>query len=218
MPATTDHGAIVGVILAGGRGTRMGDADKPLLSVSGKPMLARVIERLRPQVDRLVLNANGDPVRFVSFGLPVVSDTVEGFAGPLAGIFAGMRWAAQNAPGARFIVSVAADTPFFPPDLVSRLAAAGGELEDAIPLAASATGVHPVFALWPTVLADALEESLASGRNRKVVDFADAHGRIDVPFEAVTLADGTTVDPFFNVNAPEDVTAAEKIALALQSP
>ena len=206
---------IAGVILAGGLGRRMGGGDKPLVAVGGRPMLAWVIERLAPQVRALVINANGDPSRFAEYGLPVVPDTIEGFAGPLAGILAGMRWAEANVPAARFIVSVAADTPFFPGDLVLRLAESCAGDATGIALAASADGVHPVFGLWPVALAGDLETFLATGVSGKILAFVDRHQRADVFFEPLPLPGGDTVDPFFNVNTPEDAARAEQIALAL---
>ena len=152
---------VAGVILAGGLARRMGGGDKALLELAGRPLLAHVIERLAPQVDELVLNANGDPARFAQFGLPVVPDTVEGFAGPLAGVLAGMRWAAAR--GHQDVASAAGDTPFFPTDLVARLQAARGDQ----PICMAATrdperglSEHPTFALWPVRLADDLEKSL----------------------------------------------------------
>jgi molybdenum cofactor guanylyltransferase len=203
--------SIAGVVLAGGRATRMGGGDKPLRELAGRPMLARVIERLEPQVSAIVLNANGDPARFAAFGLPVVPDSVEGFAGPLAGVLAGLRWAEAAAPGCRFAVSVAGDTPFFPRDLVSRLIAAGGGREDRIVLAASPDGLHPVFGLWPLRLADALERFLTEGEARKILAFTDRHDRTEALFDNVQVA-GETVDPFFNVNTPEEAARAEAIA------
>src|SRR5437773_4160349 len=119
--------SIVGVILAGGRSTRMGGGDKPLVTIAGRPLLARVIDRLRPQVHALALNANGDPARFATFGLPVVPDPVGGFAGPLAGILAGLVWARGEADSARGVVTAAGDTPFFPPDLARRLTGAASD-------------------------------------------------------------------------------------------
>jgi len=217
MPEPVKYsGPHAGLILAGGRGSRMGGGDKPLLPVGGRPMLAHVIERLRPQVERLVLNANGDPARFVQYGLPVVADTIEGFAGPLAGILAGMRWSAANLAEARFMVSAAADTPFFPTDLVARLAAGCGRYEDTIAIAASPAGAHPVFGLWPVALADDLEQFLATGESGKILAFADRHRRVNVPFDEIALPGGRTVDPFFNVNTPEDAAKAEHIAIALE--
>lgn len=205
----------VGVVLAGGLGRRMGGGDKPLLTIGGKTMLARAVERLRPQVDEVVLNANGDPARFAAYGLPVVPDRIEGFAGPLAGLHAGMRWVEKHMPDARFIISVAADTPFFPADLAERLSASSGD--DAIALAASSAGTHPVFGRWPASLADDLEAFLKSGENGKIVAFADRHVRLDVPFDDIEMADGEAVDPFFNVNTPDDAVRAEEIAAALEA-
>jgi molybdenum cofactor guanylyltransferase len=204
-----------GIVLAGGLGRRMGGGDKPLLELRGTPMLARVIERLAPQVERIVINANGDPARFARYGLPVVPDTIDGFAGPLAGILAGMRWSRQNFPEGRFVVSVAADTPFFPNDLVLRLAEGCGRDERTIALAASPAGTHPVFGLWPVALADDLEAFLRSGEGGKILKFADRYLRLNVPFDDIVLPDGTAVDPFFNVNTPEDATRAEEIAAVL---
>jgi molybdopterin-guanine dinucleotide biosynthesis protein A len=206
---------IAGVILAGGLGTRMGGGDKPLIALAGRSMLQRVAERLRPQVDRAVLNANGDPARFAATGLPIVADASQTFAGPLAGILAGMRWTAANLPDARFVVSVAADTPFFPEDLVARLSEGCGRDENTIALAASSAGTHPVFGSWPVALADDLEAFLASGAGGKILAFADRHVRLNVPFDDLTLPDGTRIDPFFNVNTPEDAARAEAIAAAL---
>jgi molybdopterin-guanine dinucleotide biosynthesis protein A len=207
---------IVGVILAGGLGRRMGGGDKPLYVVGGRPMLAHVIDRLGPQVERVVINANGDPARFAPYGLPVVPDPIAGFLGPLAGILAGLRWSAANAPKARLVASVAGDTPFFPADLVARLAHAQAGRHDAIALAASAGGTHPVFGLWPIALAGELEAFLKSGDTGKILVFVDRHTRIDVPFENIPLPDGENADPFFNVNTPEDARRAEEIATALR--
>jgi molybdopterin-guanine dinucleotide biosynthesis protein A len=180
-------------------------------------MLDRVIARLSPQVQRIVINANGDPARLNPRRLPVVADPIEGFAGPLAGILAGMRWSRVNEPAARFLVSVAADTPFFPRDLVSRLSVACGCDEATIALAASAAGTHPVFGLWPLAVADELEESLRSGSDRKVLAFADRHIRVNVPFEDLLLPTGDRIDPFFNVNTPPEAAEADRIAAALDT-
>jgi len=206
----------VGVILAGGLGRRMGGGDKPLMTIGGRPMLDRVVERLTPQVDKVVLNANGDPARFAGYGLPVVPDSIQGFAGPLAGLHAGMRWAEKNMPQARFIVSAAADTPFFPENLVPRLTACGADAEDTIALAASPAGTHPVFGRWPVAVADDLEAFLKTGESGKILVFADRYIRLNVPFEEIALSNGGTVDPFFNVNTPEEAARAEEIAAALE--
>jgi molybdopterin-guanine dinucleotide biosynthesis protein A len=194
---------IAGVILAGGRASRMGGSDKGLLPLAGRPILARVIDRLRPQVDALALNANGDPARFAAFGLPVLADSVPGHPGPLAGVLAGMDWAA--AQGASALVTAAADTPFFPADLVARLRAAGPFAMAATPGEAGPER-HPTFALWPVSLRDDLCAALASGL-RKVIAWTDPHGCATVLFP----------DPqaFFNVNTPEDLARAEALAETL---
>jgi molybdopterin-guanine dinucleotide biosynthesis protein A len=210
MPAA--HPRPTGIVLAGGLGRRMGGGDKPLISIAGRPMLRRVIDRLAPQVERLAINANGDPSRFSAYRLPVVADTIGGFAGPLAGILAGMRWSAENAPAALFMASVAGDTPFFPETLVSRLMAAAGDGERTIAIAASAEGVHPVFGLWPVAVADDLQRFLASGANPKILDFVGRFRRVDVQFGDIVLGEGSTIDPFFNINTPDDAARAEKIA------
>jgi molybdopterin-guanine dinucleotide biosynthesis protein A len=203
-------GPHAGVILAGGHGTRMGEGvEKPLLAIGGKPMLARVIERLSPQVERMVLSANGDLTRFADFGLPIVADAAG--VGPLAGLLAGMRWAEANLPAARFIASVASDTPFFPADLVARLSEGCGRDENTVALAASPAGTHPVFGLWPVKLADGLERFLKSTEHPKVLTFADRFMRLNVVFSDIILASGEEVDPFFNVNTPEDAERAEAI-------
>ncbi len=209
-------GPHAGVILAGGKSTRMGVEDKALMLLGGKPMIERVIERLRPQVERIVISANGDLSRFSAFGLPVVSDAFEGYVGPLAGLHAGMLWSEANLPEARFIVSVAADTPFFSTDLVARLAEGCGRDENTVALAASTNGTHPIFGLWPVKLADGLERLLASGKTGKMLDFADRFMRLNVPFDDIVLPDGKTVDPFFNVNTPEHAAEAEAVVAALE--
>ncbi len=206
---------IAGVVLAGGLARRMGGGDKTLKTIGGRPMLAMVIERIAPQVSALAINANGDPARFTAFDLPVIADTIGGFAGPLAGILAGMVWARANHPGCRYLASVAGDTPFFPADLVAKLAAGCGEAEDTIALAASANGVHPVFGLWPVALADDLEDFLTKGDTRKILAFTDAYVRRNVPFDDIELAGDEPVDPFFNINAPQDVVRAEAVVQAL---
>jgi molybdopterin-guanine dinucleotide biosynthesis protein A len=209
-------GPHVGVVLAGGKSARMRVKDKALMPLGGRPMIARVIERLKPQVERAIISANGDPTRFSSLGLPVVSDLFGGFLGPLAGLHAGMRWSEANLPEAKFIVSVAADTPFFPADLVVRLAEGCGRDENTVALAASTNGTHPIFGLWPVKLADGLERLLKTGKAGKMIDFADRFMRLNVPFDDVVLPNGKTVDPFFNINTPEDAAVAEKIVAALE--
>lgn len=197
----------LGVILAGGLATRMGGGDKGLLELGGRPILDHVIDRLAPQVGALALNANGDPARFAGYDLPVVADSIEGFAGPLAGVLAGLDWAAGQ--GAEAIVTAAADTPFFPRDLVARLVAAAEGQEHPLVLAATPDPKrgqvrHPTFGLWPVALRENLRSALADGL-RKVVLWTDGHAGREVLFE-----DGPP-DPFFNVNTPEDLTEARAI-------
>ena len=199
---------IAGVILAGGLARRMGGGDKALLRLGGETLLARVIARLKPQVGEIVLNANGDPARFAEFGLPVVADTVAGFAGPLAGVLAGMRWAAAR--GHTHVASAAGDTPFFPADLVARLAQAARSGGQPIALAATndpgrGLSEHPTFGLWPVDLADNLEQSLTVGNMRKIIVWTSRHGCARAVFD-----EGAEY-PFFNVNTPEDIIEAERI-------
>ncbi len=195
--------APVGVILAGGRATRMGGGDKGALLLGGETLLSRVVGRIAPQVSSLVLNANGDAARFDAYGLPVTPDSLAGFPGPLAGVLAGMDWAADH--GASHILTAAADTPFFPLDLGARLAEAGD-----FTLAATRdpdSGKlyrHPTFGLWPVALRGDLRAALKDGL-RKVVLWTDGHntGLAEFPVEPF--------DPFFNVNTPEDLAAAEAL-------
>jgi molybdopterin-guanine dinucleotide biosynthesis protein A len=204
-----------GLLLAGGQSRRMSDAfaagrgDKGLLDLSGKPMLGHVIERLAPQAGRIVINANGDPARFASFNLPVVPDTIEGYAGPLAGILAGLRWSIVNAPDATHVVSVSTDAPFLPADLVTKLQQGLATASGSIALAQSGGELHPVIGLWPIALADDLEQALRAG-TRKVLAWTDRHGTIPVEFPFSYLK-GRYVDPFFNANTPEELAEARQL-------
>ncbi len=198
---------VVGILLAGGKSSRMGGGDKCLLPLAGRPILAHVIERLKPQVAELIISANGDPARFSAFGLPVVEDRLGFYAGPLAGILAGLEWARTNRPESRFAITAASDTPFLPADLVDRLRSASGEGEANLVVARSAEGMHPVFGLWPVTLAPDLEASLMSG-DRKVSDWVRQHQAREVMFPPVKI-EGRTIDPFFNVNRPDELAAAE---------
>ena len=192
----------LGVILAGGQARRLGGGDKALHEVGGRPLLAHAIERLRPQVSRIVLNANGDPARFDAFGLPVVPDTVEGFAGPLAGVLAGLDWAAENASECEWVVTVATDAPFFPDDLVARFMAAVDSKEYDLACAETGGRTHPVFGLWPVRLRADLRRALVDEDIRKVDRWTARHRLAVISFPA------PVVDPFFNINRPEDVAAA----------
>jgi molybdopterin-guanine dinucleotide biosynthesis protein A len=205
---------IIGVLLAGGRSSRMGGGDKCLLRLGGRPLLAHAIERLRPQVETMVLNANGDPSRFASFGLPVVADSVEDFAGPLAGVLAGMEWAKAHqpdasVPDARCIVTAATDTPFFPAELVARLRQAVAGRDDTLAIARSEDGEHYAFGLWPLALAPYLRRGLDEER-RKAGDFIHTHGAIFVDFEPQRIG-ATSLDPFFNINEQRDLARAEAL-------
>ena len=188
-----------GVILAGGLATRMGGGDKCLLPLGGAPMLVGIIARLQPQVSALALNANGDAARLARFGLPVVADSVDGFAGPLAGVLAGLDWAAEQS--IESIVTAAGDTPFFPQDLVVRLLAATEGMEHPLALAATPDGRQPTFGLWPVALRHDLRAALEGGL-RKVVMWTGAHGGRVAEFDGAG-------DPFFNINTPEDLAKAE---------
>ncbi len=199
------------VVLAGGRSTRMGQ-DKALLMLGGKPLVAHVLERLRPQAGAVTINTNGDPSRFAGLAAPVLGDTVAGYPGPLAGLLAGMEWA--KSIGSTFVVTLPTDSPFIPRDLVARLTASQSDPARPI-LAASFGRRHPVAGLWPVSLAGALRDFLAAGETYKVSVFADRHGAVSVDFPSIEL-DGRTVDPFFNVNTPEDLALAETILKELQ--
>lgn len=198
--------SIIGVLLAGGLAQRMGGGDKPMQTIGGQSMLARVIARLAPQCDGLILNANGDPARFADLKLPVVADTVDGFPGPLAGILAGLDWVAANRPEVRWMLSVAADCPFLPRDLVSRLDHARRAQDAPLSVAASGGQNHHVIALWSLALHEPL-------RNAVVNEGCRAVGRWMARYP-VAIAEWpvTPFDPFFNANTPGDLAEAERLA------
>ena len=194
-----------GVVLAGGLARRMGGGDKSLRLLGGRPLLEHIVERVRPQVGPLVLNANGDPGRFAAFGLPVVPDTIEGFAGPLAGVLAGMEWAVAEAPDCQFLASFPGDSPFLPRDLVARLARAI-EAEGADMACAASNGrAHPVAGLWPVRLAADLRRAMVEEEVRKVDVWTARYRLATVQFAA------DPYDPFFNANRPDDLTLAERM-------
>jgi molybdopterin-guanine dinucleotide biosynthesis protein A len=196
----------LGLILAGGLARRMGGGDKPRTSIGGATILSRVIERMAPQCARLILNANGDSARFADTGLPVIADDVPDFAGPLAGILAGLDWAAAHAPDTPYVVSVPGDCPFLPRDLVARLHQAWQVQGTPLACATSGEWRHPVVGLWPVALRADLRRALTREGLRKIEIWTARHG--------VALTDWPVepVDPFFNVNTPEDAAAAERIA------
>ena len=195
---------IAGVILAGGLSRRMGGGDKCLRDLAGRPLLAHILERVRPQVGSVVLNANGDPARFAAFGLPIAADSIPGFAGPLAGILAGLDWAAANAPQCRRVASFAADAPFLPRDLVARLTAAADREGADLACAASAGQTHPVFGLWRVDLREALRDALVREQIHKVDRWTARYKLAQAEFPVAPH------DPFFNANRPEDLAAAEQ--------
>jgi molybdenum cofactor guanylyltransferase len=196
----------LGVVLAGGLARRMGGGDKARIRIGGQTILERVLARFGPQCMGIILNANGDPARFVDTGLPVVPDSVPDFAGPLAGILAGLDWAAAHAPEVSDIVSAPGDCPFLPDDLVARLAAA--RRGAGVPLACARSGEwrHPVLGLWPVALRDDLRRALVEEKLHKIEAWTARHG--------VAIADwpATPIDPFFNVNTPRDAAEAERLA------
>lgn len=199
----------VGVILAGGQATRMGGGDKCLKELGeGATLLDIVIGRLRGQIGGVAINANGDPDRFSRFGLPVLSDQITGYVGPLAGVLAGLNWAAQS--GASHVISVAGDTPFFPLDLVAKLALSRARSGLAIAASADHDGKlwrQPTFGIWPVALKDDLERALVTEGIRKIVAWTDKHGAGSALFDS---SDG--LDPFFNVNTPDELERARIIA------
>jgi molybdenum cofactor guanylyltransferase len=199
---------VAGVLLAGGLARRMGGGDKPLRTIGGRPLLELVIERMRPQVSALVLNANGDPARFAVYGLPVVADSIADFAGPLAGVLAGLDWAAANRADCTMVASVATDAPFLPEDLVARLAAGMAEAGADLACAASGGQAHPVIGLWPVRLRDALRRALVEEGVRKVDLWTARYRLATVEFPL------TAIDPFFNANRPEDLDRAAALLAA----
>lgn len=196
---------VLGVLLAGGQARRMGGGDKCLRPLGGRPILAHVIERARPQCVAMILNANGAPGRFASFGLPVVADGVEGFAGPLAGVLAGLEWAQAWHSEIPWVVTIATDSPFFPTDLVTMLLEAVEVAHADLACAASEGRTHPVFGLWPVRLADDLRGAMVEEGIRKVDVWTARHQLIEVAFPTAPI------DPFFNTNRPEDLAEAERL-------
>jgi molybdopterin-guanine dinucleotide biosynthesis protein A len=196
---------VAGILLAGGLSRRMGGGDKALRQIAGESILARVVSRVRPQVEALALNANGDPQRFVAFGLPVVPDSVPGFPGPLAGVLAGLDWAAEAAPRCSHVASFATDAPFLPVDFVDCLVEALRREPVDLVCAWSGGRPHPVFGLWPVRLRDQLRDALAREGVRKVDVWTERYRLAYAEFPAEPL------DPFFNANAPEDLAEAERL-------
>jgi molybdopterin-guanine dinucleotide biosynthesis protein A len=198
--------ATPGVLLAGGLARRMGGGDKPMRQIGGRTILDRVIARLKPQCDGLVLNANGDPARFAGFGLPVIADTVADFPGPLAGILAALDWAAANRPEISWVLSAAADCPFLPRDLVARLHRARAEENAQLAVAASGAQSHPVIGLWSVSLREELRHALVVEDVRKIDRWTARYKLATVTWPTEPL------DPFFNANTMDDLAEAERLA------
>ena len=197
---------IPGVLLAGGLARRMGGGDKPMRSIGGRTILARVIARLQPQCDGLLLNANGDPARFAAFGLPVIPDGVADFPGPLAGILAALDWAAINRPDVAFVLSAAADCPFLPRDLVLRLTGALEAENAELAVAASDGQSHPVIGLWSVRLRQELRHALVVDDIRKIDRWTARYKLVTVTWPTAPL------DPFFNANTMDDIAEADRLA------
>ena len=203
---TSEVSGVPGVVLAGGLARRMGGGDKPLREIGGRTILVRVIERLEPQCQSLLLNANGDLRRFASFGLPVVADNIADHPGPLAGILAGLDWVAANRPGAQWMLSAPGDCPFLPRDLVARLSQGARAQGAQLAVAASRGRSHPVIGLWSVALRDALRQALVIEGLRKVDDWV-------ARYRVATVAwPGEPLDPFFNANTVGDLAEAERLA------
>ena len=197
---------LCGVLLAGGQSRRMGGGDKCLREIAGRSVLARIVERIAPQVERLVLNANGDTTRFAAFGLETVPDAIGDFAGPLAGVLTGMEWAAAAGAGFTHILTVPTDAPFLPRDLARRLAApiAAGEAD--MTCASSDGQAHPVVGVWPISLSGDLKRAMVEEDIRKVDRWTARYRLTQVDFGCEPF------DPFFNMNRPEDAHRAEDFA------
>lgn len=197
--------AVAGVLLAGGLSRRMGGGDKCLRALGGMTVLDRIVARVRPQVSHLVLNANGDPSRFASVGLSVIADSIEGFAGPLAGVLTGLEWTARNHPDCRWLASFPTDAPFLPHDLVRRMLRAVEASGADMACARSDGRAHPVIGLWPVRLADTLRRAMVEEELKKVDLWTDRFRLEHVDFPT------DPIDPFFNTNRPEDLDEAETL-------
>jgi molybdopterin-guanine dinucleotide biosynthesis protein A len=202
----TEVPATPGVLLAGGLARRMGGGDKPMRAIGGRTILARIIARLAPQCDGLILNANGDPARFAAFGLPVIADTVKDFPGPLAGILAALDWTAESRPEVSWVLSAAADCPFLPRDLVARLHRARIAEGAQLAVAASDGQSHPVIGLWSVNLREELRHALVKEDIRKIDRWTARYRLATVTWPA------TPLDRFFNANTMDDIAEAERLA------
>ncbi|HEX9568746.1 MAG TPA: molybdenum cofactor guanylyltransferase MobA [Rhodospirillales bacterium] len=197
---------VAGVLLAGGLARRMGGGDKGMRRLGGRPIMERILARVRPQVTTLLVNANGDPARFEGYGLQVMGDVVSGYAGPLAGVLTGLEWAAEHAPtGTRFVASFAIDAPFVPLDLVARLRRAVTDEGAEMACAASGGRTHPVFGLWPIEIAAELKRAMTDEEIRKIDRWTARYDLVEVDFPTEPF------DPFFNINDPGNLAEAERL-------
>lgn len=203
---TNDRPATLGVLLAGGLARRMGGGDKPMKAIGGRTILERVVTRLAPQCDELILNANGDPARFASIGLPIVADTIEGFAGPLAGVLTALDWTAAHRPDIQWVLSAATDCPFLPHDLVARMQRARIEQDTQLAVAASGGQIHHGIGLWNVALRDPLRHALVVEDIRRISRWTARYKTATVTWPTVPL------DPFFNANTIDDIAEAERLA------
>lgn len=201
---------VVGVLLAGGQSRRMGGGDKYFLDLQGESILNRVIKKAQTQVDHLIINANGDPARFDDYKLPVVCDSIEGHQGPLAGILTGMEWASENMPEVEWIVTFPTDAPFFPDDLVARLLETVKDGQFDMACAKSDGRAHPVFAIWPVKLKQDLHHALGIEEIRKIDLWTSRYRIAHVDFSV------EPIDPFFNINRPEDLDAAQNMSATVE--
>ena len=199
---------IIGLVLAGGRSQRMGGRDKAFLPLAGTDLVRQALARLAPQCGRVIINANRETARLAELGAPVISDSVTGYAGPLAGILAGLDWLADHAPDAA-LLTVPVDGPFFPDDLGAKLLAAVKSTGAAIACAQSGGRRHGVYGLFSAALRDDLRRALTVDGVRKVDSWLARH---DV---AVAEWPIQPIDPFFNVNTPDDLARAEQHVRAL---
>jgi molybdopterin-guanine dinucleotide biosynthesis protein A len=199
----THNNSILGIILAGGLARRMGGGDKCLLPLGGRTLLERAIQKAQPQVDELLLNANGNHLRFTRSGLTVLSDEYPNFPGPLAGIHAGLEWATHHRPSTQWLASFASDTPFFPATLVQALEKHALDTDAELAVASSGDRLHPVFALWHRSLLPALREALDSGETPRLQEWIKTRRWVEVPYPV------RGYDPFFNINQPQDLHNAE---------
>ena len=193
----------VGVILAGGQSRRMGGVDKALIPLGGTTLIERAIARASVQVPDLIINANGDLKRFAHLGLPLVPDPIGGFVGPIAGIFAGLEWMRRERPKAHWLASFSCDTPFFPMNMVERLIAKASGDRAKVAVAQSGSQDHPVFAVWSADISVSPEDILMKRGLRKMDDFIATLPNVRVRF------DTDPIDPFVNINTPEDLAHAE---------